>query len=230
MCDQEKLYREYLKYGVELFKYHADQRLRCIRYYTAILLACIIGVVQGARILCERNVSDELFLNIILFGLCGSAGITLFFWLLDIRNRVLTEYAEDGLKTAENCLFVDQPQKLRIVFNGEDDKYKMAWHYERILPAFFSVTIVASILVATVFLYCLFTLSLWLILQFVFIAILLLLLVFGIFAEGKFIAKKEEKIKNEDPGRKPESYPWYLKLFKRFYNYFPNGVEGSESR
>ena len=54
---------EYLKYGVELFKYHADQRLRCIRYYTVILIACIIGVVQGARILCERDISDELFLR-----------------------------------------------------------------------------------------------------------------------------------------------------------------------
>lgn len=130
--DNKKIYAG-LEYGVELFKCHAVQRLNCIRYYIVILIAIIGGIIGIERILCDQDFPKE----IIFFSICMGAGITLFFWLLDIRNRVLTEYAEDGLKKVEYILFSKAIglQKLQIVNNCEDRK--KAWHYGDIVPVFF---------------------------------------------------------------------------------------------
>lgn len=107
-----------LEYGVELFKYHAEQRLRCFRYFTVMLTAIIVGGIVGTdRFLEKHECYPQAIPAMILICLFAIAEITLLFWLLDIRNRVLTERAEDGLKKTEDILF-GETSDFKIVNNG----------------------------------------------------------------------------------------------------------------
>lgn len=197
MCEDEQKLYEGLKYGVELFKYHADQRLRCIRYYTVIFLASIAGIVGLERFLCNREFPPDISLIIILFVSCIIAAITLFFWLLDIRNRVLTEYAEKGLKKLENYLFCDSNKRdLKIVNNCEDQK--PAWHYGIIVPCFFFFVISINILTSLSMLMYNSCISLCSIINLPFILFLFLLLYLGVYSEGKFLESNPNKNKRKE--------------------------------
>ena len=124
-------------YGVELFKYHAAQRLQCIRYYTTFL-----GIAVGGAfaLLSKSDRSSEDLAPYLLVGLCIFSAMTFFFWLIDIRNRVLTQSAESGLKRAEE-MFPDSA--MRMMTNGGEPSKEKAWHYTGIIPWFFSLILLA---------------------------------------------------------------------------------------
>jgi len=172
-----------LDYGVELFKYHADQRLRCIRYYTVVILALVAGI---SKLILDEEMSSPSLVYV-GFGIAGA--ITLFFWLLDIRNRALTEYAEDGLNEAEKGFF--KGQKMRIITNGEEKKSKMTWQYGAIIPAFF-VSIMLS-LFSGVFL--VFTDIEFDSIRYLVFCFVLIFLGVGLYAEVRFEDGMEEKDK-----------------------------------
>ena len=181
--------KSYLHYGVELFKYHADQRLRCIRYYIFILVACIAGTVQFVMI------DNPPSLLLIITSLCVISGITLFFLLIDIRNRVLTECAEKGLKKAEETLFIyscNLPTlDLCIIHQGENKE--KAWHYGSIVPVFFLSVMVLTI-GAAFLLICFYDINIkwhdYFLPEFL-ISFHTLFLAVGCYAEGRFIKKKD---------------------------------------
>lgn len=129
--NKQDMYKVCLEYGVELFKYHAEQRLRCIRYYTTFLGLVVAGLFTflGKE---KGGVIDPV--PCVLFVLIVFSGVTLFFWLIDIRNRVLTESAENGLKRAEAVVF--EEGSMHMVSNCENNS-KKAWHYSGVVPWFF---------------------------------------------------------------------------------------------
>jgi len=185
-----KLENKYLKgldYGVELFKYHADQRLRCIRYYTAILVAIFVGVIGIERVFCVQ-IATENYVGIIMFGIFVAAGITLLFWLLDIRNRVLTECAESGLKSIEKKIFMVM-REMQIVYHCE--KNDEAWHYGDILPIFFPIVLIILTITEIIFICCDSCMSYQWLDWVLIIVIMMVVLPCGIFAEGKFFKKSK---------------------------------------
>jgi len=128
-----------IEYGLELFKYHAEQRLKCIRYYLVLLTASVgaVGVFYS------KEAPNHL---LIIIFLCLISGITFFFWLLDPRNRALTEYAEEGLKTVEKKAF--DAKEMWLIENFNDKERERAWHYGNLFKLFFifviALTVVAS--------------------------------------------------------------------------------------
>lgn len=190
--------RDFLKYGVELFKYHADQRLRCIRYYIIILAACIAGILQFSNR--ERLPS----LSLIIFLVCASSGVTLFFWLLDIRNRVLTGYAEEGLKKAENDLFVRQSdcsaQDLCIVNNCEDKEKEQAWHYGDIVPHCFLSIMALAVFIAfgMIVFRCFYANWHGYVISKIFLVVSFVFFLVGCYAEGRFLVKGRKEVKGSE--------------------------------
>lgn len=93
---------EYLKHARELFIYHADQRLRSIRYATATLA---VFFVAYATVFTRSNDIIEVEKHALLFVICATGLIvTCIFKRLDRRNAYLVNVDEDAAKIIERHL------------------------------------------------------------------------------------------------------------------------------
>lgn len=217
---------EYLEYALELFKYHAEQRLKWLRYYLVILVAFIAGsLTYGSSVSLEKmeltcasvqpgnndynvavsesqnkpetssikdplkcdfiindNDDNELYYKVCISVLVFSL-LTLFFWLVDIRNRSLVEVAEKGLKYIESN-WQDRPYPKIMTLGSEE---KSILHFKQIVPSMFGVVFILLFIVqVSMFsrLCCISCISL---------IIWLLCVVIGILIEYNFNKRKIEK-------------------------------------
>jgi hypothetical protein len=115
---------EVLKHVREYFLYHADQRLRCIRYFGALLLALIAGLYKLAMLLKGSEPgSEQPYILILLAGVMIFAWVVSFFFLIDLRNSSLLEKSKGGIRFIEEKYISSDryPRKDFTIMNETDN-------------------------------------------------------------------------------------------------------------
>ena len=93
ISNQRWLFERRLQYGVEFFKFHADQRMKMFQFFLV-----FVGLFAGAyaTLLTKGYDFDSSLLGLI------AAILTLFFLFLEHRNEELVHIAEDVLASLES--------------------------------------------------------------------------------------------------------------------------------
>jgi hypothetical protein len=89
-----------LKYAIEWFTYHADQRYQAVLIYVIQLLIAPVALVCAAFLRSSGASIPELPLVFIAIGSVGIV-VTIIFFLLDIRNAELVKVGEHILRNHE---------------------------------------------------------------------------------------------------------------------------------
>lgn len=127
--------RDALHYGLEMFTYHAGQRMEMLKLFflfEGAALAGYVGLVQTGRDAAAGGVAAFNLLLVIVF------------WSLDARNAELSRAAEGALAVVETSLSATfGAEALEIVRVADRGKKGFA-RFSRLMPMVFVLMILAS--------------------------------------------------------------------------------------
>ncbi|RFC63032.1 hypothetical protein DYI37_13890 [Fulvimarina endophytica] len=96
----------------EMFKIHADQRLRLVQYFCALYA----GIFAAASFLSGVNLYAGAMIFVVLFG------ISAVFWALEIRTKELVKISESQMKFWHSYKGLlddfDQPEGFRVTYGN----------------------------------------------------------------------------------------------------------------
>lgn len=142
--DQSKMLELYWNY----FEVHANQRMQMINFYITIEIV-LIGAFFTLRLQKEEILWAECLVAVAI------PVISLIFFLLDLRTRLLIKEAENCIKQIEAAFWKKQNKINMELLNNIDEKTSKCWirnTYSRVFwMQFFIVSVVGLILLVSIF-------------------------------------------------------------------------------